>query len=296
MSSQLARSIDAVEPLAAMPAHATTVSSPSNASAAAVVAACTDASSRTSHTSGRAQPPAAATSAATGSGAPARTSATATLAPSAARRSALARPIPLPPPVTSARRPARRGVVVVEKLMMNIDTPPRVGASARPRGCAGSLPPHVSPWNVPVHPWLRGPLPPHVSPWNVPVHPWLRRKAEHPFSDDVPLDLVGSAGDSITRRAEHMCRPGVRAPFAGVGGEAGPEQPRDDIRGARQVLGPAQFSDRGLGAGDAAGIGGSGGALPHEVGDAVVGVQLRQRVPDEPVVGHTEPAGQRVHL
>src|SRR5262245_37126894 len=56
-----------------------------------------------------------------------------------------------------------------------------------------------------------------VAPRHVAIDPRLGGQREDALAEDVALDLVGAAGDAVAGRAEHVGRPRVRAPFAGVG-------------------------------------------------------------------------------
>ena len=93
-------------PVIVMPALFTTTSTPPNASIAACTPAATSALRVTSIVHAVASPPAARISAAVSSAVSPRRSATATRAPSSAKRSDVCRPIPDPPPVTSATFPS----------------------------------------------------------------------------------------------------------------------------------------------------------------------------------------------
>src|SRR5512144_977719 len=94
-----------ITPRSETPALLTSTSRPSNSLAARCTADAHAASSATSWWWNTAVPRAERISAATASPVRSRMSVTTTLAPSSASRSALARPMPLPPPVTSATRP-----------------------------------------------------------------------------------------------------------------------------------------------------------------------------------------------
>ena len=63
----------------------------------------------------------------------------------------------------------------------------------------------------------------HCTERDVLVDPGFGGEAEHPFADDVALDLVAAAGDAVARGAEDVLAPGVGAPLAGIGGETGPK-------------------------------------------------------------------------
>src|SRR4051794_8503248 len=65
---------------------------------------------------------------------------------------------------------------------------------------------------------------------------------EHAFADDVALHLVGAAGDPVTRGAEHVLAPRVRAPLAGVGHQPWAEHLFGELRDRRHPLCPAQLA------------------------------------------------------
>src|SRR3954470_4404604 len=67
---------------------------------------------------------------------------------------------------------------------------------------------------------------------------------EHAFADDVALHLVGAAGDPVTRGAEHVLAPRVRAPLAGVGHQPWAEHLFGELRDRRHPLCPAQLAHR----------------------------------------------------
>ena len=108
MVSHSAMSISCVAHAWSTPAVVTIRSRPPNAAIVSWIASITDSSAPTSVSTSIALPPAATMAATAPAANGPRTSHTATLAPSPARRAAQARPMPLPAPVTKARRPSSR--------------------------------------------------------------------------------------------------------------------------------------------------------------------------------------------
>src|SRR5712692_2421953 len=111
MRSQPSSSISRNARSSAMPALLTSTSIRSQRSSAAATAPSTAAASLTSAECVHALPPAAAISCAAWSSGSRRRPISITSAPSAANRSAIARPIPCPAPVTTTVRPSKRRVL-----------------------------------------------------------------------------------------------------------------------------------------------------------------------------------------
>ena len=120
----------------------------------------------------------------------------------------------------------------------------------------------------------------------------LGRQPEHPLADDVALDLVGAAGDAVAGRAEHVLGPRERAPLAGVGQQARPEEQGDGVADVRHVGRPHQLAERGLGPRRLAGPQAGGGAAVGQLGDAEVDVDVGQRLAHQRVVRALEVVGQ----
>src|SRR5688500_173962 len=69
----------------------------------------------------------------------------------------------------------------------------------------------------------------NISECHVFVDSRFGRKAENTVADDVVLDLIATAGDPVARGTEHLARPCVRSPLAGVGGQSWSEQFGGDV-------------------------------------------------------------------
>src|SRR5512144_271740 len=126
--------VSSITPRSETPALLTSTSRPSNSLAARCTADAHAASSATSWWWNTAVPRAERISAATASPVRSRMSVTTTLAPSSASRSALARPMPLPPPVTRATRPRNLVMCTRPPHVMVLPTYRARSSLARARG------------------------------------------------------------------------------------------------------------------------------------------------------------------
>ena len=108
--------------------------------------------------------------------------------------------------------------------------------------------------------------------------PGVLGEAEHPLADDVAQHLVGAAGDAHAGRAAHELRPGVGAPLAGVGDEAGPSTAATNSAGAGEVVGEGHLGDRHLRAGQLAGLDLVEGPLVGVLRHLEPGVEVHQLV------------------